>query len=82
MDATTLAIEAAGWTGAVLVLVGYALASSGRLDGRSPPFQWLNLLGSIGFIINSAWHGAIPSMVLNIIWCGIAGFTLLRRPRS
>lgn len=82
MDPASVAIEAAGWTGAVLVLVGYALASSGRLDGRSPTFQWLNLLGSIGFIINSAWHGAIPSMVLNIIWCGIAGFTLFRQRKA
>lgn len=75
----TVAIEAAGWAGAVLVLAGYALASAGRLDGRSPTFQWLNLVGAAGFVVNTAWHGAIPSMVLNIIWCGIAAFTLLRR---
>jgi hypothetical protein len=82
MDPTAIAIEAAGWTGALLVLVAYALTSTGRLHGRSPAFQWLNMVGSIGFIINSAWHGAIPSMVLNIIWCGIAGFTLARRPQG
>ncbi len=79
MDWTTIAIEAAGWIGAVLVLAGYALASAGRLDGRSPLFQWLNLVGAAGFVVNTAWHGAMPSMVLNIIWCGIAVFTLLRR---
>lgn len=81
MDLASFAIEAAGWVGAVLVLAGFALASSGRLDGRSPAFQWLNLIGAIGFVINTAWHGAIPSMVLNIVWCGIAGFTLLRQRR-
>ncbi len=79
MDWTTIAIEAAGWIGAVLVLAGYALASAGRLDGRSPLFQWLNLVGAAGFVVNTAWHGAMPSMVLNIIWCGIAVVTLLRR---
>ncbi len=79
MDWTTLGIEAAGWIGAVLVLAGYGLASAGRLDGRSPLFQWLNLVGAAGFVINTAYHGAIPSMVLNIIWCGIAVVTLLRR---
>jgi hypothetical protein len=78
MDLQSIAIEAAGWIGAVLVLAGYALASTGRLDGRSPTFQWLNLVGAAGFVVNTAWHGAIPSMVLNIIWCGIAVFTLLR----
>ena len=79
MTAETIAIEAAGWIGAVLVLAGYALASAGRLDGRSPLFQWLNLIGAAGFVVNTAYHGAIPSMVLNIIWCGIAVVTLLRR---
>jgi hypothetical protein len=81
MDWQTVAIEAAGWIGAVLVLAGYGLASAGRLDGRSPLFQWLNLIGAAGFVINTAWHGAIPSMVLNIIWCGIAVVTLARRRR-
>ncbi len=81
MSWQTIAIEAAGWIGAVLVLAGYALASAGRLDGRSPAFQWLNLIGAAGFVINTAYHGALPSMVLNIIWCGIAIVTLWRRRR-
>jgi hypothetical protein len=79
MSWQSVAIEAAGWIGAVLVLAGYGLASAGRLDGRSPLFQWLNLVGAAGFVINTAYHGAIPSMVLNIIWCGIAIVTLSRR---
>ncbi len=79
MNGQALAIEAAGWIGAVLVLAAYALASSGRLDGRAPLFQWLNLIGAAGFVVNTAWHGAMPSMVLNIIWCGIAVATLVRR---
>jgi hypothetical protein len=82
MNWQTLAIEAAGWIGAVLVLAAYALASAGRLDGKSPVFQWLNLVGAAGFVVNTAYHGAIPSMVLNIIWCGIAVFTLARRRRA
>lgn len=82
MGPATVAIEAAGWVGAVLVLAAYALASTGRLDGRSPLFQWLNLVGAAGFVVNTAYHGAIPSMVLNIIWCGIAVATLARRARG
>jgi hypothetical protein len=78
MSLSIIAIEAAGWIGAVLVLAGYALASTGKLDARSTTFQWLNLIGAAGFVANTAWHGAMPSMVLNIIWCGIAAFTLLR----
>ncbi len=81
MDWTTILIEAAGWIGAVLVLAAYGMASAGRLDGRSALFQWLNLVGAAGFVVNTAWHGAIPSMVLNIIWCGIAIVTLARQRR-
>ncbi|MEI6485516.1 MAG: hypothetical protein WCO11_04545 [Sphingomonadales bacterium] len=76
-----LAIEAAGWIGAVLVLIAFGLASAGRLEARTPTFQWLNFGGALGFVINSGWHGAVPSMVLNIIWAGIALFTLYRLRR-
>ncbi len=73
-----IAIEIAGWAGAMLVLLGYVLVSMGRLEGRSVAFQMLNLTGSLGFIVNTAWHGAIPSMALNIVWSAIALYTLVR----
>ncbi|HEX5536263.1 MAG TPA: hypothetical protein VFX27_03640 [Sphingobium sp.] len=73
-----IAVEVAGWVGAVLILIAYLLVSSGRLEGGSVPYQVLNLFGSLGFILNTAWHGAIPSTVLNIIWFAIAIFTLAR----
>lgn len=79
MDSATIALEGAGWIGAVLVLAAYALASTGRLDARSAAFQWLNLVGAAGFVVNTAWHGAWPSMALNVVWCAIAAVTLLRR---
>lgn len=78
MDPTTLAVEAAGWAGAVMVLIGFALVSTGRADPRGALFQWLNLLGAAGFVINSGWHGATPSFVLNIVWCAIAAVSLWR----
>jgi len=73
---TALLIEIAGWLGGGLILLGYVLVSSGRLEGRSVAFQLLNLFGSLGFVTNAAWHGAIPPMTLNIIWCLIALWTL------
>jgi hypothetical protein len=57
--------------------------SIGRLTGRSPLFQWMNLVGAAGFVINSSYHGAIPSAALNVIWMLIGGITLWRiRQRS
>jgi hypothetical protein len=75
---TEFLVEIAGWAGALLILLSYILVSAGRLSGQSVLFQMLNLFGAIGFIVNSGWHGAIPSMALNIIWCAIALYTLVR----
>ncbi|MGL6043661.1 MAG: CBU_0592 family membrane protein [Sandaracinobacteroides sp.] len=77
----TLAIEGAGWLGAILILLAYALVSTGRLDPRGALFQWLNLVGAAGFVVNSGFHGAWPSTILNIIWIGIALASLARLAR-
>jgi hypothetical protein len=65
-----------GWTGAVLILAAYILVTLGRLTGRSPLFQWLNLVGAAAFVVNGWWHGALPSATLNIIWALFAAGTL------
>ena len=80
----SLFIEAAGWTGAALILGSYVLVSTGRLEGRSRTFQWMNVAGAAGFVVNSGWHGAIPSTALNVVWLGVGLATLwtLRRSRS
>jgi len=77
-----LAVEIVGWTGAALILLAYALLSAGRLSGRSPAYQWLNVVGAAGFIVNSGWHGALPSTILNVIWVAIGIVTLVRIARA
>lgn len=74
----TVFIEIVGWLGAILVLCAYILVSTGRLSGDSALFQSMNALGATFFVWNTWWHGAIPSMVLNIIW-GAIGFLALWR---
>jgi len=78
MTVTQLAVEAAGWAGATLILLGYLLISAGKLTGQSPLYQWMNIVGATGFVINGWWHDAIPSTVLNVIWMGIGAFALWR----
>jgi hypothetical protein len=73
-----LTIETIGWIGAALVLVAYGLLSAGRMTSRSVSYQAMNIAGSIGLVINSAWNGAVPSAVVNIIWMGIGAFALVR----
>ena len=80
----SLFVEAAGWIGAGLILGSYILVSTGRLEGRSRTFQWMNIVGAAGFVVNSGRHRAIPSTVLNLVWLGVGLATLwtLRRGRA
>jgi hypothetical protein len=73
-----LLMEVVGWIGAILILAGYFLLSAGKLDARSRLYQWLNVVGAIGFIANSSWNGAWPSAALNLIWVGIGVVALAR----
>jgi hypothetical protein len=72
------AVEVAGWVGALLILAGYLLVSSGKLSGQSLLFQAMNVVGAVGFIINSWWHNAIPSAALNVLWLLIGIVTSVR----
>ena len=74
-------VEVIGWTGALLILVAYGLLSAGKLHGRSPLYQWMNIFGAAGFVVNSGWNGAYPSAALNVVWIGIGVWALLRRER-
>jgi hypothetical protein len=71
MTALDLAIEIIGWAAALLILVAYALLSAGKLTASDRSYQWLNVVGAAGFIVNSGWNGAVPSAALNVIWAGI-----------
>ena len=81
MTPVEFAVEVAGWGGAGLILLGYLLISTGKLTGQSPAYQWINLFGAIGFMINGWWHGAIPSAALNVVWAMIAIYALTRVAR-
>ena len=78
MSAPELLVEAAGWTGALLILGAYGLLTAGRLQAQSVAYQALNVIGAAGFIVNGWWHGALPSAVLNVIWMLIGGVALWR----
>jgi hypothetical protein len=78
MTAVELSVEIVGWAGAALILLAYLLLSAGKLTGQSPAYQWMNVAGAAGFIVNGWWHGALPSTVLNIVWMGIGAVALWR----
>jgi len=74
-------IEVCGWLAALLILGSYSLLSFGKILARSPIYQWMNILGALGFIINCAWNDAWPSVALNVAWMGIAVYALRRNSR-
>lgn len=73
-------VAAAGWAAMLLIIAAYYLVTIGRLSGQSRAYQWLNILGAAGFIINSGYNHAYPSAVLNVVWAGIAFYALRRDP--
>ena len=82
MTAVQIAVEAAGWGGAVLILVAYLLLSAEKLTGQSLVYQGMNVVGAAGFTVNGWWHGALPSAALNILWMligAVASVRILRR---
>ena len=81
MSAVEIAVEVAGWTGALLILLGYLAITTGKLTGDSALFQWINVAGATGFVVNGWWHGAIPSAALNIVWLLIGSVALIRLRR-
>jgi hypothetical protein len=76
---TNILIDILGWSGVAAVLAAYVMVSSKRFEGDSVAYQMLNLVGAGLLIINSSFYGAFPSVGVNIVWVGIAIFTLLRR---
>ena len=75
---TEFVLELAGWLGTAALLLAYALVSTRRLPGDSPRYQALNLVGGALVLVNSFYHGAMPSVAVNAFWIAIALFTLGR----
>lgn len=69
-------VEIVGWAAAALILAAYALLTAGKVDARTPLYQWMNVAGALGFIVNSGVNGAYPSAALNLIWAGIGAAAL------
>jgi hypothetical protein len=70
-----------GWVGAIALLVAYAMVSSKRLEGNSAAYQLLNISGSLLLAANTIFYGSYPSTFVNLIWAGIAVFSIATRKR-
>ena len=74
----TFVVEFVGWVGALLILGAYALVTAARVDARSRTYQWMNVAGAVGLIVNGTANRALPSVFLNVVWLGIGAVALWR----
>jgi hypothetical protein len=71
--------DAVGWLGAASLLVAYAMVSSRKMEADSASYQVLNIVGSILLVANTIFYRAYPSSFVNLIWAGIAVFSMATR---
>ena len=64
--------------GVSLILLAFFLLTLKKVSPTSNAYNLLNLIGA-GLACYGAWLiGAIPFVVLEVIWCGVAIYGLLR----
>jgi hypothetical protein len=73
--------DAIGWLGAAALLVAYAMISSKKLEADSAAYQLLNIIGGLFLVANTIFYRAYPSSFVNVIWAGIAVFSIAARKR-
>lgn len=79
MVSINLLIDIIGWVGVILLLAAYALVSARKVEGDSLGYQVLNVTGGAFLIVNSFHYKAFPSVGVNVVWIGIAIYTMTRR---
>lgn len=79
---TSISIDVLGWIGAAAVVYAYASVSFHKLAPGSRLYQGLNILGSVLLILNTAWHRAWPSALVNLIWVFIAIFAMRKAAKN
>lgn len=73
-----LVFELLGWIGMASVLAAFGLNSQGKLAATSLWYILLNGGGSACLILNCYHTGAMPPMVLNVVWLLIALVSLAK----
>lgn len=71
-------IEALGWLGSALIIVAYSLTLNEKNKWGSLS-KYLNLVGGLLIAINCFYNSAIPPFVSNLLWSGIAVFSIVKR---
>lgn len=68
-------IDLLGYAGALALFAAYALVTR---RGPSQPVHVLNLFGAVAIVANGSYHGAYPSVALNVAWLFLAVYGLVK----
>ena len=82
MLSQSMVVDGLGWLGALCVVLPYGLVSTGRLTGTSRTFVALNIAGGVFLFVNTWYHQAYPSAVVNVIWTAIGLYAIARHARG
>ncbi len=74
-------IETMGWIGSILIVGAYAANIYGRLKAEDSAYIWMNLVGGVFFIVNTIYHHAYPSALVNVVWVLIALNAVFKKKR-
>lgn len=77
-----LFIEISGWIGMICILLAYFLVSKEKVSSQSKLYQWINLIGATGLLINAVGYNIWPFVGLNFFWAAIALKTLFKIYRN
>ena len=71
-------IEIIGWYGVVALIIAYGLISFSLLKSSDFVYQFLNLTGAIGIIVDTFSKRDYQPTAVNIVWAIIAFIALLK----
>ena len=75
----SILIECLGWIASVLIVGSYALHITGKLEAKSKTYVIANMVGGLFFVVNTYYHQAYPSMLVNIVWVIIAIVMIIKK---
>lgn len=69
--------EGLGWVGVAVILAAYALLTFRILDAGDWEYHALNMVGSVGIVLDALAQRNWQPALLNVVWFGLAAFGIL-----
>ena len=67
-----------GWYGVLAILAAYALLSFSVIGPHTFFYQFLNLTGAAGLVVEACSKKDYQPVVLNLVWLLVAGVAILQ----